>query len=261
MHTNSLRHLLILTCTVNPQVSKNLVRSHKELRLNDYITSLARLQKSSQKAEIDFLVAENSNSIDLIRSGLNYAGVDLDNFTFLSCEKDSLSAASGISAGEHIMLREVAISIDLSKYDVIWKLTGRLYIENLGVLISRSTGDFRANRFFTHNHTIDSRFFGMTTNVFKEFALNPPKYSEITERNASDHPSDIFRAIEFYLAHYALRLESKGLSVRGLPGIPLYRGISASTGKSLDGLSTRLKVKVLNRFRRFFIKGLLGVGP
>ena len=101
----------------------------------------------------------------------------------------------------------------------------------------------------------------MSTNVFKEFALNPPKYSEILERNAAIHTSDIFRAIEFYLAFYALRLESKGLSVRGLPGIPLYRGISASTGKSLDGLSTRLKVKALNRFRRIFIKGLLGVGP
>ena len=261
MQTNSQRHLLILTCTVNPQVSKNLVHSHKEQRLNDYVTSFARLQKFSQGTDIDFLVTENSNSIDLIKSGLNYAGVKLDNFTFLSCEQDSLSADSGISAGEHEMLREVAISTDLTKYDLIWKLTGRLCIENLGVLISKSTGDFRANRFFTQDHTIDSRFFGMSTNVFKEFALNPPKYSEILERNAAIHTSDIFRAIEFYLAFYALRLESKGLSVRGLPAIPLYRGISASTGKSLDGLSTRLKVKALNRFRRLFIKGLLGVGP
>ena len=101
----------------------------------------------------------------------------------------------------------------------------------------------------------------MTTNVFKEFALNPPKYSEIPQGKEEFHSGDVFRAIEFYLGFYGLRLESNGLSVRGLPGIPLYRGISASTGKSLDGLQTRLKVKALNRFRRFFIKGLLGVGP
>lgn len=261
MHTNSQRHLLILTCTVNPQVSKNLVRSHKEQRLNDYMTSFARLQKFSQGTDISFLVVENSNSIDLIKSGLNYAGVNLANFIFLSCEKDSISADSGISAGEHEMLRKVAFSIDLTKYDVIWKLTGRLSIENLHNLISNSTGDFRANRFFSQDHTIDSRFFGMTTNVFKEFALNPPKYAENRQGLDDVHTGDVFRAIEFYLSFYALRLESRGLSVRGLPGIPLYRGISASTGKSLDGLSTRLKVKVLNRFRRFFIKGLLGVGP
>jgi hypothetical protein len=101
----------------------------------------------------------------------------------------------------------------------------------------------------------------MTTSVFKDFALNPPKYLENPQKIMSFKSGDSFRAIEFYLAFYTLRLETAGLSVRGLPGIPLYRGISASTGKRLDGIQTRLKVKVLNRFRRFFIKGLLGVGP
>jgi len=261
MKTNNKRHLLILTCTVCPQVNSNLVRSNVEQRLEDYITSLARLQKFSRGINIDFLVVENSNSVELVELGLKEIGVNLDDFTFFSCEQDSLSAISGKSAGEHGMLREVAISVPLINYDVIWKLTGRLSVENLHKLISKSTGDFRANRFFSQDHTIDSRFFGMTTNVFMEFALNPPEYSEIQHGIDDFHKTDVFRAIEFYLAFYALRLESKGLSVRGLPCIPLYRGISASTGKSLDGLQTRLKVKALNRFRRFFIKGLLGVGP
>jgi len=255
------RHLLILTCTVCPQVNTNLVRSNMEQRLKDYVTNLANLHKLAQNLKIDFLVAENSNSIEFIYLGLKEIGVNLDNFTFFSCEKDSLSAISGISAGEHNMLREVAASFPLTSYDLIWKLTGRLSIENLAKLISKSTGDFRANRFFYQAHTIDSRFFGMTPLVFKEFALNPPKYSEDAQVGATLQSGDFFRAIEFYLAFFALGLESKGLSVRGLPGIPLYRGISASTGKSLDGLQTRLKVKTLNRFRPFFIKGLLGVGP
>ena len=261
MKTNEQHHLLILTCTVCPQVNSNLVRSNVEQRLNDYITNLANLQKFSRGIKIDFLVAENSNSVERIHLGLKEIGVNLDHFTFFSCEQDSLSSISGISAGEHGMLREIAASVPLNNYDVIWKLTGRLSIENLRKLISNSTGDFRANRFFSQDHTIDSRFFGMTTNVFKEFALNPPKYAENTQGLDDVHIGGVFRAIEFYLSFYALRLESKGLSVRGLPAIPLYRGISASTGKSLDGLSTRLKVKALNRFRRFFIKGLLGVGP
>ena len=261
MKTSEHRHLLILTCTVCPQVNSNLVRSDSEQRLKDYISSLANLQKFSRGIKIDFLVAENSNSVKLIHLGLKEIGVNLDNFTFLSCEKDSLSAISGISAGEHGMLREVAASVPLIDYDVIWKLTGRLSIENLSKLVSKSTGDFRANRFFSQDHTIDSRFFGMTTNVFKEFALNPPKYSETPQGVGEIHTGDVFRAIEFYLAFYALRIESKGLNARGLPGIPLYRGISASTGKSLDGLSTRLKVKALNRVRKFLIKGLLGVSP
>ena len=255
------RYLLILTCTVCPQVNSNLVRSNVEQRLNDYITNLANLQKYSRGIKIDFLVAENSNSVELIHLGLKEIGVELEHFTFFSCGQDSLSSISGISAGEHGMLREIAASVPLNNYDVIWKLTGRLSIENLRHLISNSTGDFRANRFFSQDHTVDSRFFGMTTDVFKEFALNPPEYLENTQGLDNIHTDDVFRAIEFYLAFYALRLESKGLSVRGLPAIPLYRGISASTGKSLDGLSTRLKIKALNRFRRLFIKGLLGVGP
>jgi hypothetical protein len=246
---------------VRPQTDTNLVRSNMEQRLKDYITNLAKLQKIAQGIKIDFLVVENSNSIELIYLGLKKIGVKLDNFTFFSCEKDSLSAISGISAGEHGMLREVATSFPFISYDLIWKLTGRLSIENLAKLISKSNGDFRANRFFSQDHTIDSRFFGMTPIVFKEFALNPPKYSENAQESAIIQSGDFFRAIEFYLAFFALGLESKGLSVRGLPGIPLYRGISASTGRSLDGFQTRLKVKTLNRFRPFFIKGLLGVGP
>ena len=261
MHNTDERHLLILTCTVSPQVSSNLTRSNSELRLKDYVASLAKLQSLSEGLKIDFLVVENSNSIELIKVGLSKMKVNLNDFIFLSCERDALSATSGISAGEHNMLREVVTIVSLSQYEVVWKLTGRLHIENLGKLISKSSGNFRGNRFFSQDHTIDSRFFGMTTNVFKDFALNPPKYSENPQKTTSFKSSDSFRAIEFYLAFYTLVLETAGLSVRGLPGIPLYRGISASTGKRLDGIQTRLKVKVLNRFRQFFIKGLLGVGP
>ena len=261
MQTNGQRHLLILTCTVSPQVQSNLVRSNTEHRLQDYLTSIVHMQKYSQGMNIDFLIAENSKSVQLIHSGLIDLGLNLDNFTFYSCQQDSLSRISGISAGEHEMLREISGNFSFSSYEVIWKLTGRLSIENLYQLISKSTGDFRANRFFTQDHTIDSRFFGMTPNLFRVFASNPPKYSEFSQGDAGFRDHEIFRAIEFYLAFYALSLESKGFSVRGLPGIPLYRGISASTGKSLDGLQTRLKVKALNRFRGLFIKGLLGVGP
>lgn len=259
MRLNSERHLLILTCTVNPQVSANLVRTNPKRRLEDYVTSISKLQKYSKNLDIHFIVAENSNSIGNIELGLKNRGIDLKKFTFISCPVDNLSKNSGISAGEHEILRQIATSTSVDSYEVVWKLTGRLSVENLGKLIACSSGDVRANRFFAQAHTIDSRFFGMSSKVFKEFALNPPIYSENRKGISLIHSDRSFRAIEFYLAYFALMLESEGLSVRGLSGIPEYSGTSASSGKQLDGLKTRFKVKTLNKFRWFFIKGLLGV--
>ena len=78
MKTNEQRHLLILTCTVCPQVNSNLVRSDREQRLKDYITSLANLQKFSRGIKVDFLVAENSNSVEFIHCKFRIAQLSLD---------------------------------------------------------------------------------------------------------------------------------------------------------------------------------------
>lgn len=255
------RHLIILTCTVFPQVEQNLVRSNPLDRLNDYLKSIPKVISDTKDLDASIVIVENSGSIELIRDGLSKRGIDTSRIIFCPCKIDKLSSNSGISAGEHEMLKFVSSFLDFSNYDVVWKLTGRLNIDNLTKIILLSDGDLRVNRFFTPNHIIDSRFFGARQEVFKDFALNVPDYSEYL---TSDHKwkyFNSFRAIEFYLVFFGLKIESMGMSVKSLPAIPVYRGISASTGKALDSFSTRLKVMSSNRIRHLLVKGLLGSSP
>jgi hypothetical protein len=255
------KHLIIMTATVIPQVKQGLIRNKPELRLHDYLDSIENIEKQIRNYDIEILVVENSNSLDLIVAGLFDRKIDVSSIKFLASPIDKRSPSQGISSGEHDMLREVEGIFDLANYDVIWKLTGRLGLDNLCSILSLSSGDFRANSFFGQHHSVDSRFFGMSREVFIKFAKSQPNYSD----SGSDSPGKLFgsqfRSIEYFLAYFALKIETEGLVYKSLPFLPLYRGVSGSTGKALDSIRTRTITILLNRVRKILIKGLLGVNP
>ncbi len=255
------KHLIILTATVVPQVEQGLIRNDPKLRLNDYLNSIERIQKQIKNCDADILVVENSDNLNLMLDGLMEINFDTKRINFLSCPIDKSSSIFGISSGEHGMLREVGKNFDLNSYDVIWKLTGRLGIDNLRSLLSKSSGDLRANTFFGQHHSIDSRFFGMTKALFIEFAESTPHYSERSTDDQRELFGSHFKSIEYFLAYFALKVETQGYTFRSLPYLPVYRGVSGSTGKSLDGIRTRMITISLNKLRKFLIKGLLGVNP
>jgi hypothetical protein len=261
MIKHSEKHLVILTATVVPQVEQGLIRNDPKLRLIDYLNSIEKIEKQIKNCDADVLVVENSDNSNLILDGLMEKHIDTNRISFLSCPIDKSSSILGISSGEHGMLREVGKSFDLNSYDVIWKLTGRLGVDNLRSLLSKSSGDLRANTFFGQHHSIDSRFFGMSKALFIEFAESTPHYSERSANDQRELYGSDFKSIEYFLAYFALKAETQGYTFRSLPYLPVYRGVSGSTGKSLDGIRTRIITISLNRLRKVLAKGLMGVNP
>jgi hypothetical protein len=125
--------------------------------------------------------------------------------------------------------------------------------------MQRSIGDMRANTFFSPHHCCDSRFFGMRNKVFLKFARAKPRYGQNGNFDEYQEIEAYFNAMEYFLAHFLLAEESMGFSYRSLNQIPIYRGVSASTGKSLDNFSVLIKIRVANSVRKILRKGLLGV--
>ena len=128
---SSISNLIILTATVKPQVRQGLRRTNPELRLMDYVVAVERTLKQVKRIDAEVLLLENSDCIDLIAHKLSDRSVNSNKLHFLSCPFDVSSESDGISSGEHSMLRYAAINFDLLSYDFIWKLTGRLWIQNL----------------------------------------------------------------------------------------------------------------------------------
>jgi len=255
------KHLIIMTATVVPQVEQGLIRKEPNLRLLDYLKSIKNIVKQIKDCNADILVVENSESLNLIRNGLIERQVDSKRISFLPCPIDESSSVFGISSGEHGMLREVKKRFDLNGYDVIWKLTGRLGVDNLKSILNNSAGDLRANSFFQQHHSVDSRFFGMSRALFIKFVEITPQYSERSPTNFGEMYSSHFKSVEYFLACFALKVETEGFTFKSLPYLPVYRGASGSTGKSLDSFRTRVIIICLNKLRKSLIKGLLGVNP
>jgi len=249
------KHLLVLTATVIPQIQTGIFRNDPNQRLEDYATSISTLSHQLRKKSVDIVVAENSGQIDRIKESVK----KLD-CRFIQCPTDLLSRNSGISGGEHEILRYVGNLLDLTEVDVIWKLTGRLSVKNISSILDESSGDLRANVFFRQHHSVDSRFFGMTPEVFRLFTKTKINYSERYEFD-SKSSQQTYKSIEYYLAKFALEIESRGFIFHSLPYLPIYQGYSASTGKLLDSRSVRFKTKIANTLRPLIVKGLLGVNP
>lgn len=257
------KHLIICTCTVKPKVYKLLKRNDPTVRLQDYVMSLINLYVLLKDiSNVDMVIVENSGSIDLIKQEMLKIEPSLltqNKVSFIAGRIDKVSRFQGISAGEHLMLNDVLHNSNLYAYDYIWKLSGRLQVDNLLNIVLKADSDIVANRFFTTNHVFDSRLFGMSFRVFDDFARRIPIYT--TQIGKLDAKTLKFTSIELYLAQYSLKIENCGLKVKGLAEIPIYRGTSASTGKKLDTPKSLFAIRISNLVRRIAIKSLIGIGP
>ena len=222
------------------------------------------LINQAEKFGFSVIVVENSDSLKLLKSKIHISNkrlLESKQVIFMPCSFDKLSLEQGISAGEHAMLKQVAQSKIIGNFDYIWKLTGRLSVGNLDKILINAKGDMVVNNFFTVSHVVDSRFFGMAQEVFKNFAINPPVYSTIIHPYNKIGLHKCFQSMEHYLALFATLIENSNKTVSRLPQIPLYRGISGSTGKKLNTVKSIVATRISNFFRKIIIKFLIGIAP
>lgn len=254
-------HCVVLTCTVYPHSDVAVARIDPEVRLNDYITSITKWHKLSRKMNFKILVLENSNSIELIKSGLPTSVVK--DISFHQCDSDSVSRKNGISSGEFAMLKEsISILNKIENIEFCWKVTGRLFVNNFTKLTKNAGKEMWVNRFYKPRHIIDTRFFGIPLKMYSEvfsmninFALSKGFHRSLILEN------DNFQTIEDFLTRICFEIEAIGWRVESFYKIPIFEGVSASTGKKLDNWDTIIRIKLANAIRKIAVKMISGSLP
>jgi hypothetical protein len=246
---------------VNPLQQPDLVISDGAIRLNHYVNSISMWIKSTRTSGVEIWVLENSGSIEILSSRIELDPVDASRVKFISTPKDEVSSFQGKSAGEFAMIKSVLTSIEESGHRNIAKVTGRLYVTNWRNCIEKS-GDFHfmSARFWKPQHLVDTRFFYANTSFFSKVFSSEVTFipSRTTENQSGWEP---YLSMEHYLTERSMLFEAQSWIIKSFPVVPLYRGISASTGKQLDLRNSTLKITVSNLLRKTAIKFLAGSTP
>lgn len=255
------KHCVVLTCTVNPHSDVAVARFEPEVRLNDYITSITKWHTLSIKLNFQVLVLENSNSIELLKSGLP-ASVVKDIF-FHQCEADSDSGKNGISSGEFAMLKEsIAILNKMEDIEFCWKVTGRLFVNNFAKLTKPAGNEMWVNRFYKPRHITDTRFFGIPLTMYSEVFSKNINFAHSKDSSRSlILQTDNFQTMEDFLTRISLEIEAIGWRAESFYQIPIFEGVSASTGKKLDNWDTKIRIKLANAVRKIAVKMISGSLP
>jgi len=254
-------HCVVLTCTVNPHADVAVARIDSEIRLNDYITSITKWHTLSSKLNFKILVLENSKSIELLKSGLPASVVK--DISFHQCEPDSDSRKKGISSGEFAMLNEsIAILNKMEGIEFCWKVTGRLFVNNFARVTKSASTEMWVNRFYKPRHITDTRFFGIPLTMFSEVFSKQIDFapSKVARRTLTLDNHE-FPTMEDFLTRVCLELETLGWRVQSFYQIPIFEGVSASTGKKLDHWDTKIRIRLANVVRKIAVKMISGSLP
>ena len=243
------KNVLVLTCTVSPQTLISVKRNNVQIRESDYINAI-EFYITNLHPNFDIIVVENSNSVRLLEKSI----ADGSRLKFIQAPIDISSSIQGKSAGELGMLQFLVNEGHLNDYQYIWKVTGRIVVRNINSLMRQFQGDICAYR-YRDSHTCDTKFFGMNSELFREFANSNVNFDENLSNNLNIF-SNSFHSIENYLALFCVRMSERKIKFFVPNQIPFYQGYSASTGKKLNTLKFYLFFFYSKLFRKIINKSL-----
>lgn len=253
--------LIILTCSISPFPQPDLAIADSETRLADYVISLKYWNEYIKGNDTHIWVLENTNSLGKLEKATTGLELELERIRFIQTPLDENSQNFGKSAGEYEMLKAIMKEVIGSSFDVIIKVTGRLYVKNFEKCLENMNDvDFSSGRFYFPNHIIDSRFFSMKPAVY-EFLFGEEIRFATSIGQSPNINTKTYLSMEHYLAYCSLELESRGFLVKSFSNSPMYFGQSASTGKTLNSPMVDAKIRISNLFRRVAIKFLSGYAP
>jgi hypothetical protein len=240
-------------------MTEGMKRSEVGIRLDDYTKAIIQWSKLSKRFGFKILVVENSNSISELQSRLSFLGNS--NLEFVQLKEDLRSHFEGNSAGEYQMLREILDRrIIPDNIDLIWKVTGRLYVSNFIKLTSSDSADIILNRFYNPVHLVDTRIIGFSQKSFKKIFAADSRFT-VDKKNINNGNQETYSSLEHLLTLEALNLELQGGRVYGMRRVPIYKGYSATSNKLIDGFLSSKKKQFANFVRPMIIKLLVGSIP
>lgn len=229
------RHALLLTATVAPHETPDLLLRDPHRREAQYLDALARWCRALPP-DWAIVVAENSSwpaspFVDVGRELGRKVHV-------LECADRGSNAGKGV--GEAGLLDDFARCELAQSCEWIFKCTGRLYVDNFEKCLPSLDGDGVCAAIVPALNHMDSRFFGASRGVFHEYFTDMG--AEIEEREG------IF--FEHVAARRMLASLGAGHAFRPFETLPYVIGRSASLDASYHGRGVRLKTALRQQVRR-----------
>ncbi len=251
--------LVILTCTVKTKMTAGMKRSEENVRREDYLKAIRAWSNLSEKLGFRILVAENSNSLEILKSHL--ADINNSKLDFLQTQEDQRSHIEGNSAGEFEMLKEI-LNFGLIPEDIemVWKVTGRLFVPNFQEIVPTGKPDFVVNRFYSPIHLVDTRVIAFSKSSYQSFFSQDPRFTSVANLEL-DLNQDTYSSFEHLATIEVLHSEIRNLNVKSMAKVPIFIGYSATSNKQIDGTISRFKKRVTNYFRPIIVKLLVGSTP
>lgn len=233
------RCVLLLTATVSPGETPDLVLRDPQKRESNYLEALAQWCKALPPSW-SIVVAENSGwpASRFTEVGERFGR----SVQVLECE--DRGSDEGKSIGEAGLVDDFAASGLAQGFDWIFKCTGRLYVHNIDSCLPPldDTTGICASIVPSLEH-MDSRFFGASQELFLEFFTKMG--NEIDEAEGIN--------FEHIAARRMLLALSAGHRFRPFEELPYVIGQSASIGIQYHGGSTRAKWFLRQQVRRLMI--------
>lgn len=231
---------VLLTAAIDSRGTFLSGRNDPQQRLNDYKESLRAWVADPSKCEIIF--CENTG-FDLSElEGVAIAGGASDRVQFISYVEPSQSKALGKGFAEMGIIKfAIEHAKDVTSDTMIFKCTGRYYVENF----CRSTaGKSGAELICTLKQNLkfcDSGFFGLTTDIYQNYLIPERRFID-------DNVGSYF---EHALARATLRAIADGRHWRLFESKPRLRGISGTYNVAItDGITTMLLKDALYRLKK-----------
>ena len=223
---------LILTGTINPAVfsNNNVVLTDAEERLSQYCETLTRFLSDSPFDPIIF--AENSGYPFPTEEFCALAKQNGKRFEYLYVETSvEKTAAFGKSYGEAVLISQALQNSKLLRgQEIIYKITGRVYLENADKICQ--TADSGKSEFLTIRHrcACQTVFFKLLRRDFENGLLNLPDYCNEASGLDVEH------------AIYNL-LHEKKISYGCFCVYPRLHGICGTSGILYDKSAKNLMIK------------------
>lgn len=236
----------IITGTIRPSTQmKQLAVNDAEERLEQYIQGIRALIESEAFSKIVF--AENSNEecarLQMLQPIANAHQTELECLSFRGNTEQSNLHGKGYGEGE-IMEYVFQHSCLLKNEDFFVKITGRLQVDNIAVIMSRlkTTRTYFNIPNRTRRDIYDTRLYAMPIAGFRKYFLE--QYKKVHDDKG------------IYLEYvYTEVLKSNKIKVYNFPAYPRIRGLSGSVGIPYDYTEWKCKIKdLLSKINYYKVK-------
>jgi hypothetical protein len=229
-------NLVLLTATVNPNVSEFLSLADPAARLAQYQLAIREWHLALRESEFRLAIVETSNAtaadVLALLSPEQRSTVSFVNYNPSGPETERGKGAIEISAIRHTIIAHP----ELRPNDTIYKCTGRLPVKNAMQCIDVLPPGTARARMSLNRSMVDTRLFGATSQVWEDVLFG--NLDQINDSGGVYYEHVV-------AAQLSAALAVGSVSLSRFPNRPIFAGVSGTSGRQYAKRLTRLKYRIL----------------